>query len=403
MAIRGEAPTVLLLATEADSEWASGGGGGGGGTGTGTGTSTSTNDPSSGKGAGGGSGHVDDRSSDEQEGGRGACLSSSSSATAASLDAVLDVGASGGARAAGTSSVGGDGAAAANDAGTGTPAPSSVRSPLPLSTFAAPSLADTDDPRDHHRRRNHLDNAATAAADAGTAVEGGAATEPAVADSLIGTSVVSKKLRAGRNSSTRSRGSRDAAATAVAAAAVPLESGRGGSFAAGGCRSNSSGSINEHHRDSSAKHNLPDGGTINNGGSGSETDYGSGGNGVCSSEGGGGIRGAREGEDNASGWEGLLEVHVRCAGSGNCPLHEAAASGSVGAVLSLLDLGADVDVANGWGDSALHVGVIILDVAKTKVCSIILAWGMSVFVFIRPALLVTQGGRGQRLHANDVR
>ncbi|CAN0535272.1 unnamed protein product, partial [Ectocarpus sp. 8 AP-2014] len=40
---------------------------------------------------------------------------------------------------------------------------------------------------------------------------------------------------------------------------------------------------------------------------------------------------------------------------GNCPLHEAAASGKVGAVLSLLDLGADVSVANGCGDTALHV------------------------------------------------
>lgn len=56
-----------------------------------------------------------------------------------------------------------------------------------------------------------------------------------------------------------------------------------------------------------------------------------------------------------SEWAGLLDVNIRCAGSRSCPLHEAAASGSVGAVLSLLDLGADVSITNGCGDTALHV------------------------------------------------
>lgn len=60
-------------------------------------------------------------------------------------------------------------------------------------------------------------------------------------------------------------------------------------------------------------------------------------------------------EDGASAWEGLLDVNVCCLGSGNYPLHEAAASGSVGAVLSLSDLGANMSVVNGCGDTALHV------------------------------------------------
>lgn len=59
--------------------------------------------------------------------------------------------------------------------------------------------------------------------------------------------------------------------------------------------------------------------------------------------------------DEGSAWGGLLDVDVRCSGSGSCPLHEAAASGSVGAVLSLVDLGADVLMANYRGDTALHV------------------------------------------------
>ena len=65
----------------------------------------------------------------------------------------------------------------------------------------------------------------------------------------------------------------------------------------------------------------------------------------------------RTGDSWTSEWGDLLDVNIRCAGSGSCPLHEAAASGSIGAVLSLLDLGADVSIANGCGDTALHVSV----------------------------------------------
>lgn len=60
-------------------------------------------------------------------------------------------------------------------------------------------------------------------------------------------------------------------------------------------------------------------------------------------------------QDGASAWGGLLEVDIPCVGSGSYPLHEAAVSGSVGAVLSLLDLGADMSVVNACGDTPLHV------------------------------------------------
>ncbi|CAM9488276.1 unnamed protein product, partial [Hapterophycus canaliculatus] len=73
--------------------------------------------------------------------------------------------------------------------------------------------------------------------------------------------------------------------------------------------------------------------------------------------GGEGQEGNNDNDNDVSGWEGLLEVDLRCSGSGNCPLHDAAASGSVGAVLSLLDLGADIAITNGRGDTALHVAV----------------------------------------------
>lgn len=63
-------------------------------------------------------------------------------------------------------------------------------------------------------------------------------------------------------------------------------------------------------------------------------------------------------QDGVSAWGGLLEVDIPCAGSGDYPLHEAAASGSVGAVLSLLDLGANVSAVNACGDTPLHVCMV---------------------------------------------
>lgn len=378
MAIRGKCPTVLLLATEVESEWASGSAGD-----TDTRTSSSTRggrsmsldtttnnqglasgdarrSQASDDGAAAAGKGVDnnDNGGEDQEGGRGARLSSSSATEVASLNIVEDESAStGGGNSAGissaarTSSVGGEGSSdvrksRGDNAGPDAPAPSSLRSPPPLSKFAAPSLADTDDFHYHHSH-SHSDNAATADPVAGNALEKGAVTEDAATDDLSSdTNASINRVGASRASNTRSRGSRDAATAVVetvGAAAGPHKNRRRGSVGAG------------------VSNNSPtDGGPINNGGS--ETDD-SGGR-VCHQE-GGGARG--EGEEKVSGWEGLLEVNVRCTGSGNCPLHEAAASGSVGAVLSLLDLGANVNMVNGHGDTALHVGVMTSDAAPQRV------------------------------------
>lgn len=379
MAIRGEAPTVLLLATEAESEWASGSAGdtdtrasnstsGDGGTSLGT----SSNDQSSTRrgarpskasddGAsdtGQGFGPDDNGSDRREEVGRGTRLPSSSSAAVAPLDIVVDEGViekSGGVRAGSsstphTSSVGGEGSSTARksrrgDDGLDAPAPSCVRTPLPLSNFAAPSLADTDDFYDHHRCRQ-WENAGIADAVAGTAVEeGAAATEAGATEGLGSTDPNINKLRAGRSSSDSredAAGAAVATSAAVAGAAAAPKKGRTGGSVRG-----SASSINSLH----------DGGAINSGGS--EMDDSS--DRVCRREGEGSSNTRGEGEEKTSGWEELLEVNVRCSESGNYPLHEAAASGSVGAVLSLLDLGAIVGVVNGRGDTALHVGILILD------------------------------------------
>lgn len=382
MAIRGEAPTVLLLATEADSEWGSGSAGdtdtrasnstGGDG---GTSLCTSTNDQSSARRGARRSKASDDGTSDtgqgfgrdhngsdhQEEGARGARLPSSSSTAAAPLDIVVDEGVieqNGGVRAgsssaARTSSVGGEGSSAARksrryDADLDAPAPSCVRTPLPLSNFAAPSLVDTDDFYDRQRYRQS-ENPATAVAVAGIAVEeGAAATEPGATEGLGSTSATVSKLRANRSSSAHSRDSRDEAADAAAAAVAGVAAAPRKGWTGGSVR-DSAGSIST----------VQDGGAINNGGS--ETDDSSGR--VSRKQGSSSIRG--EGE-KTSGWEGLLEVNVRCSESGNYPLHEAAASGSVGAVLSLLDLGASVNMVNGRGDTALHVGDMILDLSMTR-------------------------------------
>lgn len=367
MAIRGEAPTVLLLATEAGSEWGGGscsagdigtrisndtGGGGGSSLGTSTNDQTSasggarrskaSNDEATTTGTGVG---LDDGDSDEHERGGGARLSSSSCTTAASLNIVVDEGssASGGVRAgrpsaARASSVGGGSSSAtrnsrSSDDSLNAPIPCAVRSPVPLSNFAAPSLADTDSFYDHYTHRQS-DNAATADAVAGNALEEGEASGAAAVEALEYTNTSIEKAGTSMNSSTHLRGSRDAAAAAVAASATttPQKCGRRGSVGVGVSSNNNGGSEAD---DSSGR--------------------------VCRKEGG---RSRREGEQKVSGWEGLLEVHVPCIGSGNCPLHEAAASGSVGAVLSLLDLGANVNMVNGSGDTALHVSVTMLDVAK---------------------------------------
>ncbi|CAM9640707.1 unnamed protein product, partial [Ectocarpus sp. 12 AP-2014] len=310
MAARGEAPTVLLLATEADSEWTDGSSGGAG---TGSGNAsldTRSDDASSAPGAGGGGG--DDSSSGDDI--SSSCVSAASSAVID--DQVGGVGGDNGAREGSGSSIpvsGGDTGVADGKAGDGakrmsdvaavasaaaapdTPAPSSVRSPLPLSAFAAPSLADTEDFRDLRHHHHDVTNAAgKAERPEGVAIDTGRAGSTSTSTNVNGRSSLARKASS-------SGDTRDTARS-------------------GGNHSDYGG---DDHDDSSGRE----------------------------------VR--REGEegDDPSGWGGLLEVDVRCSGSGNCPLHEAAASGKVGAVLSLLDLGADVSVANGCGDTALHVAV----------------------------------------------
>ncbi|CAM9626482.1 unnamed protein product [Ectocarpus sp. 6 AP-2014] len=310
MAARGEAPTVLLLATEADSEWTNGGSGGAG---TGSGNAsldTRSEDASSAPGAGGG-GDDDSSSGDDL---------SSSCVTAASSAVVDDqaggVGDENGARVGSGSPIpvsGGDTGVADGNAADGakrlsdiaavasaaaapdTPATSSVRSPLPLSAFVAPSLADTEELRDLRHHHHDVTNAT-----------GKAERPEAVA---IGTG------RAGSTSTSTNVNSRSSLAR----------------------KASSSGDTRDTARS---------GGNLSDGGGDDQDDSG-----------GREVRSEGEEADDPSGWGGLLEVDVRCSGSGNCPLHEAAASGKVGAVLSLLDLGADVSVANGCGDTALHVAV----------------------------------------------
>lgn len=310
MAARGEAPTVLLLATEADSEWTNGGSGGAG---TGSGNAslvTRSDDASSAPGAGGGGG--DDSSSGDDF---------SSSCVTAESSAVVDdqaggVGGDNGARKGSGSAIpvsGGDTGVADGNAGDGakrmsdiaavasaaaapdTPAPSSVRSPLPLSAFAAPSLADTEELHDLRHHHHDVTNAAgKAERPEGVAVDTG---------------------RAGSTSTRTNVNSRSSLARKASSSGDTRDTARGGNHSDYG---------GDDHDDSGGRE----------------------------------VRSEGEEGDDPSGWGGLLEVDVRCSGSGNCPLHEAAASGKVGAVLSLLDLGADVSVANGCGDTALHVSAI---------------------------------------------
>ncbi|CAM9488020.1 unnamed protein product [Ectocarpus sp. 4 AP-2014] len=310
MAARGEAPTVLLLATEADSEWTNGGSGGEGTESGNASLDTRSDDASSAPGAGGGGGN-DSSSGDDF---------SSSCVTAASSVVVDDqaggVGGDHGARKGSGSSIpvsGGDTGVADGNAGDSakrmsdiaavvsaaaapdTPAPSSVRSPLPLSAFAAPSLADTEELRDLRHHYHDVTNAASRVErPEGVAID---------------------TARAGSTSTTTNVNSRSSLARKASSSGDTRDTARSGG--------NHSYYGGDDHDDSS----------------GSE------------------VRSEGEEGDNPSGWGGLLEVDMRCSGSGNCPLHEAAASGKVGAVLSLLDLGADVSVANGCGDTALHVAV----------------------------------------------
>lgn len=319
MAARGEAPTVLLLATEADSEWTNGGSGGAG---TRSGNSSldtrsdARSDDASSAPGGSGDGGDDDNSSADNGG------NDSSSCVTAASSAVVDDHAGGeegdvNARKGSGSSIrvsgGGPGvadekagygvkrmsdnaaitSAAVAAAAPGAPAPSSVRSPLPLSGFAAPSLADTEELRD--LRQHHQD--VTSAASKAERPEGAA-----------------------------------------------IDTGRAGS---------TSTSTNGNSRSSPVRKASSSGDTAHS--HGNDTDYsGDDHDDSVSRE----VRSEGEEGDDPSGWGGLLEVDVRCSGSGNCPLHEAAASGRVGAVLSLLDLGADVSMANGCGDTALHVSAI---------------------------------------------
>ncbi|CAN0143410.1 unnamed protein product [Scytosiphon promiscuus] len=263
MAIRGQVPTVLLLATDADSEW--------------------TNTPIDDAGGGGDDGNLG--ASRLSAGSINPTRSNSVGAVAARMS--VDHG----------TITADPGAAPASC----TPAPSSVRHPLPLSAFAPPSLAETRELCDYHaqQRSGPGDNAGPAGAG-----KEGAGGEPAA----IGISVNSN-IRTGTGDETGS---------------------------AGDIKNGGDGGQVDDDRDS-----LDDG----NGSSSNGLSFGSG--------------QGREGNNDGhvSGWEGLLEVNARCSGSGNCPLHEAAASGSVGAVLSLLDLGADLAITNGRGDTALHVAV----------------------------------------------
>ncbi|CAM9764815.1 unnamed protein product [Ectocarpus fasciculatus] len=307
MAARGEAPTVLLLATEADSEWTNSGSGGVG-TGSGNASLDTRSDDASSAPSGGGGGGDDSSSVDD---GSSSCVTAASSALvddhaggedgdgSARKGSGSSIRVSGGGRGDVDEKVG-DGvkrmsdiaviaSSAAAAAAPDTPAPSSVRSPQPLSAFAAPSLADTEELRDLRHHHHDVTNVASNA----QRPEGAA-----------------------------------------------IDTGRAGSTSTS-TNINSTSSLVGDTRDTARS-------------GGNDTDYGGD---DRDDIGGREIRSEGEEGDDPSGWGGLLEVDVRCSGSGNCPLHEAAASGRVGAVLSLLDLGADVSVANGCGDTALHVAV----------------------------------------------
>lgn len=315
MAIRGEAPTVLLMATETDSEWTGSSARSGGG---GSGDSFTSSSASEGTKTGDrGVGSSDDASSGRgKDSGRPARpVSPSSSTTAASLNMVVDadVGSGSAVNASPAAGVPGE------EAGVSAPTSSLVRSPLPLSSFAPPSLADTEELRDHRRRQS---GDAAAAGGGDEEPLGGGAAKGGDGSAALAINVSSSGRRTSRRASAaRSRGGR---ATSV----VQLESGKGG-------RRSGEMSIAEEEPAS-----------LRNAGSAGEADDDS------------ARLGGSEATDEGSGWGGLLDVNVRCGVSGNCPIHEAAASGSVGAVLSLLDLGADMSIVNGCGDTALHVSFV---------------------------------------------
>ncbi len=316
MATRGEAPTVLLLATEVDSEGASSSAPGGALDSNGSAAT------SGGRHSEGGPGDGDSRdtsSSDNEQssvadsssgGGRGGSAQPSSSSADTTASAAIGVDRDAGGGHADSDSVKGTsvesagaarrtsarGAAGPDDLG-GDSMHTSLRSPLPLSTFAVPSLADTKELDGHSPRRSGDE------ADRG---------------------------RKGRAPS-GGRGSAEGEASAV----LPV-------------------SVNGTYRRSLGELGPGD----EAGRNASDTD----GSSAAMNSGGGGSDSTRagRGEEEDDGWGGILEVDVRCSGSGNCPLHEAAASGSVGAVLSLLDLGADLSVANSRGDTALHVRLVLV-------------------------------------------
>lgn len=311
IAAKGQAPTVLLLAAEPDSELASGSGGGGrecsasqsGSASVTTETSvlgsSDSNSASTGIAGGG-----DKLSGDDSESGGGvdggavvpALPSSLPSASRAAAPATADNGIGDSMNAADAVSTTVDGASTdiesarkANvdnaDAAISTPTPAAlplIRIPHPLSDFAAPSLADTDE-----------DHEVSAFAD-----------DVGQVQHVPGDSISPKSPGNHPNKNTR------------------------GSFVAA-----EGGPWGPHENDTSLIHGSSSG-------NGSPDTTGQD-NGVE--------------EEEASAWGGLLAVDVHCLESVNCPLHEAAASGSVGAVLSLLDLGADVAAVNGRGDTALHV------------------------------------------------
>eukprot|EP00903_Cladosiphon_okamuranus_P012766 g11934.t1 len=341
MAIRGEAPTVLLLATETDSEWTgssvrSGGAGNGNislGTsncGDGGGSNASSSGSEGIKTGDHNGGSSDDVSSHGEEGGVGdrggggsaRPLSSSFSTTAASLNLAVDAEAGAEHAAADTRPIDG---AAGEEAGGCAPAPSVVRSPLPLSAFAAPSLADTKELRDHRRHQSR--DAAGGSGDEGP--PGGGAAKEGDVSAALAINVNGGDPRSSRSTSTtRSRGGR-------AASTVQEGNGRGSRKSVVDDQSAPNGAHGTDEADDDSDVKVSGG---------------------CSAADSARLGGSEE-EDEVSGWGGLLDVNVRCAGSGNCPLHEAAASGSVGAVLSLLDLGADASIVNCNGDTALHVAV----------------------------------------------
>lgn len=303
MAARGQAPTVLLLAAEPESD-ASGSlgaaslspvespgdsaGGSKGATASGLGDDdpgevglTSSDEPNG-----------DDSAvaplSEQQDAATPSPTAAASSGEGAATSAAASPTNSEGARQAAASSSG-EGVIAGDDADAGTavttmtPAPpvpvSRIRSPLPLSAFPAPSLADTDELYD-----GSPPSALVPATDAADSRESRKSEE-----------YPHRGSESGLESPATGRGD----------SSEPTEARHDGIAPA------------------------PDA-------SGGRKDSGGGG-------------------DGASSWGGLLDVNIFCSGSGNCPLHEAAGSGSVGAVLSLLDLGADVSAMNARGDTALHV------------------------------------------------